>query len=344
MPHVRKRKQGWQAVWMLPNGRRNTETRRGWTKQQASTFATEREQQAIRTPWASNAGRVPTFSEYAAVTSQARQLKASTAEKERSIWRRIEAVFGDWPLNTIAPSDVRRFVESLSADGLSPAYVRDIYSLLAMTFDYAIADELIAQTPCVKVNLPKRTGKVQAASPGDVASLIDAIDPRYVALVKFLAGTGCRIGEALAVRVSDVVDLPRPSVRVLESKTEAGVRTVTLPDWLQATLRNHVSEFGLGADDWLFPAPAGGRMERRRFRGRFWVPACEAAGVDVTPHQLRHLHASVLIDAGRPLPEIAARLGHGSPSVTMQVYAHWMRDDDSGSADVTPDFTERKTG
>ena len=54
---------------------------------------------------------------------------------------------------------------------------------------------------------------------------------------------------------------------------------------------------------------------------------------------------SVLIEAGRPLPEIAARLGHGSPSVTMQVYAHWLRDDDSGSADVVPDFTnERRTG
>ena len=345
MPYTRKRKQGWQAVWSLPNGRRRTETRRGWTKQQASMFASEQEQRAVRSPWATNPGKVPTFTQYASVTSQARQLKASTAEKEKSIWRRIEAVFGDWPLNTIAPSDVRQFVESLTADGLSPAYVRDIYSLLAMTFDYAIADELIAQTPCVKVNLPKRTGKVAAASPGDVAAVIATIDARYVALVKFLAGTGCRIGESLAVRVSDVVDLPRPSVRILESKTEAGVRTVTLPDWLQVTLRNHVAELGLGADDWLFPAPEGGRLEPRKFRGRFWVPACRAAGVDVTPHQLRHLHASVLLEAGRPLPEIAARLGHGSPSVTMQVYAHWLRDDDSGSADVVPDFTnERRTG
>lgn len=109
----------------------------------------------------------------------------------------------------------------------------------------------------MKVNLPKRTRNVQAATPGDAAALIDAMDPRYVALVKFQAGTGCRIGEALAVRVSDVVDLPRPSVQILKSKTEPGVRTVTLPEWFQVTLHNHVVEFGLGADDWLFPAPAG---------------------------------------------------------------------------------------
>jgi integrase len=143
------------------------------------------------------------------------------------------------------------------------------------------------------------------------------------------------------VRVADVVDLPKPAVRIRKSKTAAGVRTVTLPDWLQVTLRNHVIEFGLGADDWLFPAPKGVQFEVRRFRARFWYPACDAAGIErVTPHQLRHLHASALIDAGRPLPEIAARLGHENPSVTMQVYAHWLRDDDSGSADVIPDYTQ----
>lgn len=62
----------------------------------------------------------------------------------------------------------------------------------------------------------------------------------------------------------------------------------------------------------------------------------------MTAHQIRHLNASVLIDAGRPLPEIAARLGHENPSVTMQVYAHWLRDDDSGSAKVIPDYTQPK--
>lgn len=55
------------------------------------------------------------------------------------------------------------------------------------------------------------------------------------------------------------------------------------------------------------------------------------------------LQASLLIEAGRPIPEIAARLGHKSPAVTMQVYAHWLRDDDSASAEAIPEFT-RRTG
>jgi integrase len=310
------------------------------------------EQRTVRTPWVSNPGEIPRFAEYGAVTSMARQVNPSTASKEKSMWKRINTEFGDWPINTVAPSDVRLFVESLIADNLSPAYVRDIYGIVAMTFDYAVADELITQTPCVKVKLPKRHTKVVAATPSDVAAIVETIDPRYSVLVKFLAGTGARIGEALAVKVSDVVDIPRPAVRISKSvtddgdlgspKTAAGVRTVTLPNWLAESLRLHIAEHSLGTNDQLFPAPAGGVLPTRRFRSRFWNPACEAAGVSVTAHQLRHLHASALIDAGRPLPEIAARLGHENPSVTMQVYAHWLRDDDSGSAEVIPDYTMRQ--
>jgi integrase len=48
---------------------------------------------------------------------------------------------------------------------------------------------------------------------------------------------------------------------------------------------------------------------------------------------------SIAIDAGRSLTGIAARLGHENAQVTMSIYAHWLRDVDSGSADVIPDIT-----
>jgi integrase len=173
------------------------------------------------------------------------------------------------------------------------------------------------------------------------------------ALVWLLAGTGLRISEALALRVSDVVDLPRPAVKVTKAitggvigkpKTGAGVRTVALPAWLRPVLGAHIDERFLGPNDWLFPAPEGGLLDHRRFHSRFWNPACVTADVEVTPHQLRHLHVSLLIEGGRPVTEIAARLGHKDAQVTMSTYAHWLRDDDSGSADVIPNMTTRRTG
>ena len=257
------------------------------------------------------------------------------------------------PINTISPSQVRTFVDELTAE-VSSGYVRDIHGLVAMVFDYAVADELIPQSPCVKISLPKRgRRRVRAADPHDVEVLVDHIDPRFSALVSFLVRTGCRIGEALAVRVSDVSEIPRPQVEIQRGistdelgrevlvnrlKSDAGHRTITLPDWLFPVLGQHMVSRALDADSFLFPAPAGEWLPTRRFRARFWLPACRAAAVDVTPHEVRHLHASLLIEAERPLTEIAVRLGHESPAITMSIYAHWLGENDAGSADVIPEI------
>jgi integrase len=52
----------------------------------------------------------------------------------------------------------------------------------------------------------------------------------------------------------------------------------------------------------------------------------------VTFHALRHTHASMLIDAGVDVVRISRRLGHASPNITLQVYAHLFQKHDSKSA------------
>ena len=52
----------------------------------------------------------------------------------------------------------------------------------------------------------------------------------------------------------------------------------------------------------------------------------------MTLHALRHTHASQLIDAGVDVVTIAHRLGHASPTITLSVYAHLFRKDDSKAA------------
>ena len=137
----------------------------------------------------------------------------------------------------------------------------------------------------------------------------------------------------------------RGRVAVGPPKTEAGRRTVALPPWLRPVLDEHIDTYNLGAESWLFPAPDGGLMDPRRLRARFWLPAVKAAACPaLRPHQIRHLHASILFDSGRPLTEIAARLGHENTQVTASVYAHWLRTDDSASAEAIPDITRRVVG
>jgi len=62
---------------------------------------------------------------------------------------------------------------------------------------------------------------------------------------------------------------------------------------------------------------------------------CERLGLPpMTPHGLRHLHASLLLEAGLPVPQVAQRLGHATPQVTMSVYAHALNRSDREAAEV----------
>ncbi len=51
-------------------------------------------------------------------------------------------------------------------------------------------------------------------------------------------------------------------------------------------------------------------------------------------HDLRHVHATVLLLAGVPVHVVAGRLGHADPSITLRVYAHVLREAESQAADV----------
>ena len=51
-------------------------------------------------------------------------------------------------------------------------------------------------------------------------------------------------------------------------------------------------------------------------------------------HDLRHVHATTLLLAGVPVHVVANRLGHADPSTTLRVYAHVLREQAAGAADV----------
>ena len=62
----------------------------------------------------------------------------------------------------------------------------------------------------------------------------------------------------------------------------------------------------------------------------------------VSPHALRHTYASALLAAGRPITEVSALLGHGSPATTMAIYAHWIRQDVGAAAEALSQFYGRR--
>ncbi len=222
------------------------------------------------------------------------------------------------------------------------------FRLLRAVLNSAIAADLIARNPTQGVRPPAPgSGEMHFLTAQQVAQLVDEVGDRYRALILLLAYGGLRIGEACALRVDDL-DLLRGRVLVQRSVTDVGgrmiegptksrsKRTVTVPKFLRETLGEHVGCFS-GGDGHVFTGTHGDPIHVRNFRRRVWVPALQrmklgdwvlgSDGLDrfvpaLRIHDLRHTCAALLIAQGAHVKEIADRLGHSSPVVTLNTYAH----------------------
>lgn len=124
---------------------------------------------------------------------------------------------------------------------------------------------------------------------------------------------GLRASEVAQLAVRDLDDGGR-LLWVADSKTEAGKRTLEVPDDLHSLLQRLAS--GKAATDPLFGAG------RTRYWVYYWVQRiCQLARVQkVCAHAMRGLHGSTAVDAGATPKLVAAALGHASVSVTERHY------------------------
>jgi integrase len=174
-------------------------------------------------------------------------------------------------------------------------------------------------------------------------------------MASILLGTGLRRGELLALRWQDV-DLDGATLRVEQAleetkrgrlvfkapKTRHGRRTVTLPPFIVALLRDlrrtqqeQRLAFGRGgklpADALVFPDWDGSARSPHTLTQQ-WRKAMKAAGLKITLHSLRHTHASTLIASGLDVLTISRRLGHATPVLTLSTYGHLFKTDDRAAA------------
>ena len=140
-------------------------------------------------------------------------------------------------------------------------------------------------------------------------------------LVRVLAATGMRIGEALSLRW-DHVDLEAGSLMVHGTKSAASKRRLDLPAWLGQALRERREIVGGGGLVFAAPRLADSnkpwdQSNSSRAVTRFLA---EAGMPWARSHTLRKTVATLLADSGAPLRDVADWLGHADPSMTARVY------------------------
>jgi len=214
--------------------------------------------------------------------------------------------------------------------------------------------KLGAGNPCAAADRPRATAgesldrDLPVFTPDEMDGILEARLDQYGALFAFLLLTGARIGEALAVQWANV-NLKDSTVTIEASMSEAGgppqrkvpksrrKRTITMPIELCTRLRALRNQRELMAQPvaHVFCTVLGGPLRQSNVMRREWFPLLDGLKIDRRGfHACRHTHASRLLADGVPITDVAKRLGHASPSVTMQIYSHSLPGRDEGTSAV----------
>jgi integrase len=227
-------------------------------------------------------------------------------------------------------------VANLVEAGLAPSTVKSIYLTASQVFAQAVTDGLISRSPCIGIRLPEERQREQMhfLTPDEVATLAEAITPRFGTLLYAAAYTGMRAGELAALRLARL-NLLAGTVDVTESMMEVGghlvvgptktgrPRTLTLPRFLAEMLGEHIGRHP-SPEGFVFTMAEGGPIRQRNFYRRHFKPAVREAGLPAGLHfhSLRHTCAAFLIADGRHMEEVKDHLGHSSIRVTSDRYGH----------------------
>jgi integrase len=349
--HVERRVQAgrvtYRARWRDPSGR---ERKRSFNrKTDAQRFLVGIEDAKLRGAYVDPAKGKVSFAEWAerwfATTAD---LKPATRRTYRLLLdNQVLPNFGTATLAGIDTLAVRKWVAALVEGGLSPSRVRNAHQVLSQVLAAAVEGGRLARNPAAGVRLPKRVEREMLfLDAGQVEQLADAIGPHYQVLVYFLAYTGLRFGEAVALRIKRL-DLLRGRREVVESATEVGSRlewgptktnerrTVQLPRFLADLLGKHLAGRASDPDALVFTAPQGGPLRERKFLHGQLKPAARQVGLADTlrAHDLRHTAASLLIRQGASVKAVQKTLGHKSAVMTLDRYGHLWPDELEDLAD-----------
>ncbi|WP_231975964.1 site-specific integrase [Mycobacterium sp. E2462] len=227
--------------------------------------------------------------------------------------------------------------------------IENALGVLRMVMADALSDHRLVRNPCDGIKAPKRTHKPRPyLTHEQVERLADAFGDDGL-VVRFLAYTGLRWGE-MAVLTVGAVDMERRRLQVTGSVAEAGGRlvwkapkdherrSVPFPTFLDADLG--AAMVAKPREEHLFSAPNGGVLRVSHWRPRVFNPARDSLGADfprITPHDLRHTAASLVVSAGGNVLALARMLGHESPKMTLETYADLFDTDLDALAQVLDD-------
>ncbi|MCH7644263.1 MAG: site-specific integrase [Myxococcales bacterium] len=290
--------------------------------------------------------------------------------------------FGKLRLAEIEERHLLRFIVEKTERVEKPlraSTLTNILSVLRRVMTLAVEQGQLSRNPCqnlgkllakVRRHQAQEVGRVDSWTREEVATLFEiarAKEPRFHPLLFFLISTGCRKGEALGLKWDDVdfsasrVRIRRALVRGQLGTPKSGrARFVVLSPALAEILhdlfaqrrRECLTRGWSDVPEFVFCSETGGLMNERNVARSWYRLRRKAQRHGVRPlrlHDCRHTFASLALASGKSVRWVAAQLGHANPELTLRVYAHALREEetdlsflDFGGTKRHPRGTEQK--
>ena len=262
---------------------------------------------------------------------------------------KIRPYFENKALNEITPLDVRKWQNELMSQGYKATYLKTVNNQLSSLFNYAVNFRGLPSNPCRKAG-PMGKSKADEMlfwTLDEYKQFIKFAKDKEQAYMAFqmLYWTGMRIGELLALTYNDIdlvnrrVDINKSFQRIdgkdviTTPKTEKSKRNIMIPRFLAAEINEYFSRlYGVMPTDRIFPFT-------KSFLTHEMDRVTKKSGVKkIRLHDLRHSHASLLINKGCSPHEVKESLGHEKMETTLNTYSHLYPDSQDKLVDMLEDL------
>ena len=304
------------------------------------------------------------FEEYAK-----HNLRKTSFERMRQLTKRVYPALGHLKLDKITARHIQQFVNDLKDNGknerngkpLSRKTIVHHLSFISDVFGYAVRMEMICDNPCRRVVIPKGEAKEKEIyTLEEVEAIFAALENeplKYKTFIILAVYSGFRRGEMLGLEWKDidwehsVISVKRTSnytgkkngIYTDTTKTKKSQRSLKFPPIVMDMLRQFKAEQDRDreqtGDKWidtdrLFVKWNGLPMHNNT--PYFWFSEfCEKHGFRFCDiHSLRHLHCSLLINAGIDVAAVSGDLGHSCVGTTLNLYSHMFQEAKARNCDA----------